>query len=39
VLRLYGQGDPEARRRCLDIIDRLTELNVYGVNDALAEER
>ena len=39
VLRLYRQGDPEARRRCLDIIDRLTELNVYGVSDALAGER
>lgn len=39
VLRLYRQGSPEARRRCLDIIDRLTELNVYGVNDALAKER
>jgi hypothetical protein len=39
VLRLYRQAGPEARRRCLDLIDLLTELNVYGVNDALAEER
>jgi len=39
VLRLYRQGGPDARRRCLDIIDRLTELGVYGVSDALADER
>jgi len=39
VLRLYRQEGPEARRRCLDIIDWLTESNVYGVNEALAEER
>jgi hypothetical protein len=39
VLRLYRQGGPDARRRCLDIIDRLTELNVYGVNDALCRFR
>lgn len=39
VLRLYRQGRPDVRRRCLDIIDRLTELGVYGVSDALADER
>jgi len=39
VLRLYRQGEPQARRRCLDIIDRLTSLNVYGVSEALSEER
>jgi hypothetical protein len=39
VLRLYRQGDPQTRARCLDIIDRLTELNVHGIADALSEER
>ncbi len=39
VLRLYRQGDAEMRSRCLDIIDRLTDLDVYGVDRALAEER
>ncbi len=39
VLRLYRQGGAETRSRCLDIIDRLTDLNVYGVDRALAEER
>lgn len=39
VLRLYRQGDAQMRSRCLDIIDRLTDLNVYGVDRALAEER
>lgn len=39
VLRLYRQGDAQTRSRCLDIVDRLTDLNVYGVDRALAEER
>jgi hypothetical protein len=39
VLRLYRQGDAQTRSRCLDIIDRLTDLNVYGVDRALADER
>lgn len=39
VLRLYHQGDPQTRSRCLDIIDRLTDLQVYGLDRALAEER
>ena len=39
VLRLYRQGDAQTRSRCLDIVDRLTDLNVYGVDSALAEER
>ncbi len=39
VLRLYRQGDALDRSRCLDVIDRLTDLNVYGVDSVLAEER
>jgi hypothetical protein len=39
VLRLYRQGDAQTRSRCLDIIDCLTDLNVYGVDRALADER
>lgn len=39
VLRLYRQGNPQTWARCLDVIDRLIELNVYGVDDALSEER
>jgi hypothetical protein len=39
VLRLYRQGDAAIRTRCLDIIDRLTELNAYGVAAALEAER
>jgi hypothetical protein len=39
VLRLYRQGDGQVRAQCLDLIDRLTELNAYGVVEALAEER
>lgn len=39
VLRLYRQGGQQTRARCLDIIDRLTELNVHGIADALSEER
>ena len=30
VLRLYRQGDRKLRSRCLDIIDRLTELDIYA---------
>lgn len=39
VLRLYRQGDAHARARCLDVIDRLTDLNVYGIDNALADQR
>ncbi len=39
VLRLYRQGDRELRSRCLDVIDRLCELGVYGVGPALDDER
>ena len=39
VLRLYRQGEPALRRRCLDLIDRLTEVDVFGVSRALEAER
>lgn len=39
VLRLYRQADPGLRSRCLDLIDRLTEVAVYGVRQALEGER
>jgi HEAT repeat protein len=39
VLRLYRQAEPGLRSRCLDLIDRLTEAAVYGVAQALEEER
>jgi hypothetical protein len=39
VLRLYRQGDAATRAGCLDIIDRLTDDNAYGIAEALAEER
>ena len=39
VLRLYRQGDDQLRERCLDIIDRLAEFRVHGVEAALEDER
>ena len=39
ILRLYRQGDASSRARCLDLVDRLTELNVYDVGRALDDER
>jgi hypothetical protein len=39
VLRLYRQAEPALRSRCLDLIDRLTEVAVYGVSQALDGER
>jgi hypothetical protein len=39
VLRLYRQSEPTLRSRCLDLVDRLTEIGAHGVTDALAEER
>jgi hypothetical protein len=39
VLRLYRQGDEATRRRCLDLVDRLIEMNAHGLDAALAEER
>lgn len=39
VLRLYRQGNPSQRERCLDLIDRLSLLEVHGLNRALEAER
>ncbi|MDO5866106.1 MULTISPECIES: ATP-binding protein [Paenarthrobacter] len=39
VLRVYRQGDAERRGRCLDIIDQLSEVNAYGIAEALNAER
>jgi hypothetical protein len=39
VLRLYRQGDPNLRSRCLDLIDRLSGCSAYGLEDALETER
>jgi len=39
VLRLYRQGDDTRRRRCLDVIDKLSEAGAYGLEQALADER
>lgn len=39
VLRLYRQGGTELRARCLDLIDRLTELGAYGVGRQVDNER
>jgi hypothetical protein len=39
VLRLYRQGGPATRTRCLDLIDELTLSGAYGLEDALAGER
>jgi hypothetical protein len=39
VLRLYRQADRQTRAVCLNIIDRLVEINAYGIDKALADER
>ena len=39
ILRLYRQGDKSMRGRCLDVIDRLTELNVYDMASILDDEK
>ena len=39
VLRLHRQGDQESRVRCLDIIDRLAEFNLYDLETTLDSER
>jgi hypothetical protein len=35
TLRLYRQGDDAMRRRCLDVIDQLTERRAFGLEDKL----
>ena len=39
VRRLYRQGDEGTRVRCLDIIDRLAEFNLYDLETTLDSER
>lgn len=39
VLRLYRQGDPMTLERCLDIVDRLVELDIHDVTALLDEQR
>jgi hypothetical protein len=39
LLRLYKQENESIRRRCLDVIDRLSELGAYGLDGALDQER
>ena len=39
ILRLYRQSRSEDRAKCLDIIDKLTELNVFGLSESLEHER
>lgn len=35
LLRLYRQGDIAIRQRCLDVIDQLSELGAFGLNEKL----
>lgn len=35
VLRLYRQGDDDVRNRCLDLIDALTEIRAYGLDEQI----
>lgn len=39
VLRLYKQGTDDIRGRCLDVIDRLSDMDAYGLEGALDQER
>ncbi|MXZ53197.1 MAG: hypothetical protein F4Z34_08445 [Acidimicrobiaceae bacterium] len=39
VLRLYRHGDHTMRARCLNIIDKLAEFNLYDLEEALQDER
>ncbi len=39
VLRLYRQGDPRTLERCLNVIDRLVEMEVHEVAGLLDEHR
>lgn len=39
ILRVYRQGDAGRRERCLDVIDRLSEIDAYGLAEALNGER
>lgn len=39
LLRLYRQGDNAIRQRCLDVIDQISELGAFGLNEKLDEIR
>lgn len=39
ILRLYKQGSEDIRRRCLNVIDRLSDMDAYGLEGALDQER
>ncbi len=39
VLRLYRGGTECVRTRCLDIVDRLVEFDVYDTMEAIDAER
>ncbi|MFJ2620155.1 AAA family ATPase [Glutamicibacter sp. NPDC087344] len=39
VLRLYKQGSEDIRRRCLNVIDRLSDMDAFGLEGALDQER
>jgi hypothetical protein len=39
VLRLYRQGNEEMRVRCLDVIDGLVNLSIFGLDAALDDVR
>src|SRR5205823_3714749 len=39
LLRAYSQSrEPALRARCLDVIDRMAELGVYGIQQALVDQ-
>lgn len=39
VLCLYREGGPAVHARCLDLIDALSDVQAYGLAEALADER
>ena len=39
ILRLYRQSYSEERAKCLDLIDKLAELNIFGLAESLEKER
>ena len=39
LLRVYREGDVAQRQRCLNVIDRLSEFNAYGLAEVLDQER
>ncbi len=39
VMRIYREGTPAERERCLDVIDALADIGAYGLQDALADQR